>query len=157
MVNISTTGDNLVFEVLGSHKLWSLTSRLEIPAGHVKAVYADPRPAMGWFQGLKVAGTDLPHIFRAGVFWQDGDKVFWDVRHPKNTIVIEFAEEGFSKLIIEVHDPAEAVNAIKEAVSAFLCARDKAEAELEEFMGRSAAGDHQLAGSTDPAEDPLRA
>ena len=32
MVEITIAGDKAVFEVKGSHKLWSLRSRLEVPA-----------------------------------------------------------------------------------------------------------------------------
>src|SRR5690348_11259536 len=94
MVSISITPDQIFLEVKGSHKLWALKSSLDVPFEHVKAVRADPKPAMGWFQGWKIAGTDLPNIFRAGMFWQEGDKVFWDVRHPKKTIVIELEDEA---------------------------------------------------------------
>ena len=117
MVNYSIEPGKLIFEVEGMHKFWALRSRLEIPIQHVKDVYADPSPAMGWFQGLKIAGTDLPNIFRAGLFLQDGEKVFWDVRNPENTIVIELRDEKFVRLIVEVDDPEVAVSNIKKAIS----------------------------------------
>src|SRR5437868_3365638 len=114
MVEIDASGDRLLLEVQGWHKLWALKSRLEIPLAHVKNVYADPKPAMGWFQGLKLAGADLPHIFRAGLFYQEGNLVFWDVRHPEKTIVIELEDEKFAKLIVEVDDPEAALQTIRE-------------------------------------------
>ena len=73
---------------------------------------------MGWFQGLKLAGTDLPNIFRAGTFCQDGELVFWDVHEPKNTIVIDLDHERYKKLIIEVQNPEEEVKKINSAVAA---------------------------------------
>jgi hypothetical protein len=72
---------------------------------------------MGWFQGLKVAGTDLPNVFRAGTFYQDGGFVFWDVHRPENTIVVELDHERFQKLVIEVADPLTAATEIQTAVS----------------------------------------
>ena len=117
MVQIFLQDDSMVFELEGWDKLWSLRSRLTIPLSHIKRAYADPQPAMGWFQGLKLGGTDVPNIFRAGTFYQQGGLVFWDVRNPENTIVIELAHELYKKLIIEVDDPASAVKLINEAVS----------------------------------------
>lgn len=134
MVDITVTHDTLVLEVLGSHKFWALKSRLSIPLEHIKGVYADPEPAMGWFQGLKVAGADIPNIFRAGMFYQKGEKVFWDVRHPKNTIVIEMEDETFSKLIVEVKDPEAAVAEIRAALSDYAASKEEAIRELDQFL-----------------------
>jgi hypothetical protein len=117
MVEIKIDGDKAVFEVEGWDKLWSLRSRLEIPLAHIIGAHVDPKPAMGWFNGLKLLGTAIPHIFRAGTFYQDGDYVFWDVRHPEKTIVIDLDHEHFGKLIIEVADPTAAVALINNAIS----------------------------------------
>ena len=118
MVNIKIEGDKAIFEVQGWDKLWSLRSRLEIPLSHIKGARIDPTPAMGWFQGLKLAGTDLPNIFRAGTFYQNGELVFWDVHEPKNTIVIDLDHERYKKLIIEVQNPEEEVKKINSVVAA---------------------------------------
>lgn len=117
MVEIKVVGDKAVFEVEGWDKLWSLRSRLEIPLKHIRGVHADPKPAMGWFDGIKLGGTAIPHIFRAGTFYQQGDFVFWDVRNPDKTIVIELEHEHFAKLIIEVDEPQAAVGLLKNAIS----------------------------------------
>ena len=117
MVELIVTGDTVVFEVEGWDKLWSLRSRLEIPLAHIKGAHADPGPAMGWFDGLKIAGTAIPHIFRAGTFYQEGDFVFWDVHHPEKTVVIELEHERFGKLIVEVADPQATVNLINQAIA----------------------------------------
>src|SRR5690242_19674309 len=114
MVEISLNGENTVFEVEGWDKLWSLRSRLEIPLAHIKNVHADPSPAMGWFDGLKLMGTAIPNVFRAGAFYQEGNLVFWDVRHPEKTIVIDLEHEHFAKLIVEVADPEAAVKLLGE-------------------------------------------
>jgi len=115
MVDIQIEGDKAVFEVEGWDKLWALRSRLEIPLAHIRAAHADPNPAMGWFQGLKLAGTDVPNFFRAGTFYQQGGLIFWDVSNPENTIVIELEHEHYSKLIVEVDDPNAAVEMIRRA------------------------------------------
>ena len=134
MVDISVSAERLDLEVKGTHKFWALRSRLEIPLEHVTGVHADPDPAMGWFRGMKIAGTDLPHIFRAGLFWQDRDKVFWDVRHPKKTIVIELEDESCAKLIVEVRDPSAAVEQIRRAIADYQASKADAEHELEEVL-----------------------
>jgi hypothetical protein len=116
MVEITIDGDKAVFEVEGWDKLWSLKSRLEIPLAHIKGVHADPEPAIGWFDGLKVAGTSIPHVFRAGIFYQQGNFVFWDVHSPERTIVIDLEDEHFAKLIVEVADPQAATRLLEDAI-----------------------------------------
>jgi hypothetical protein len=72
---------------------------------------------MGWFQGLKVLGADIPNMFRAGSFYQDGGWVFWDVRHSDKTIVVELQDEQFQRLVIEVNDPAATIALLKQAAA----------------------------------------
>ena len=112
MVTVSVEGDTAVFEVQGAHQLWALKSRLEIALEHITRAYAEPNPPMGWFDGWRLYGADIPHVFRAGAFWWHGNKVFFDVRHPENTVVVELNHENFAELIIEVADPEATVNAL---------------------------------------------
>jgi len=116
MVEISIEGSSAVFTVCGADNLWSLRSHLEIPLEHIRDVHADPSPKMGWFQGLKVIGTNIPNVFRAGTFYQDGGWVFWDVKRPENCIVVELRDESFKRLVIEVADPAESQRLLKQAL-----------------------------------------
>ena len=116
MIEIRIEGDKAAFEVQGWDQLWSLRSRLEIPLAHINGAHADPDPAMGWFQGIKLGGAGLPNIFRAGTFYQDGGLVFWDVHHPEKTIVVELNHERYHKLVIEVEDPQTVVKLINNAV-----------------------------------------
>ncbi len=118
MVTVSVAGDKAVFEVEGWHKFWSLKSRLEIPLEHIKAVHADPARSVGWFAaGIKKVGTDVPNIFMAGTFYQHGGLVFWDVRHPENTIIVDLEDEKYKQLIIEVEHPAAVVGLLTDAIS----------------------------------------
>ncbi len=44
--------------------------------------------------------------------------MFWDVRHPEKTIVVDLNHERYQKLVIEVEDPEAAVSLINNAVKA---------------------------------------
>lgn len=134
MVEITPLHDTLALEVKGLHKLWALKSRLEVPLDHIKGVQADPNPAMGWFQGVKIVGTDVPNVFRAGMFRQDKNRVFWDVRHAEKTIVLDLEDEFFAQLIIEVKDPETAVRTIRQTLERYHAAKAAAEAELEQSL-----------------------
>ena len=116
MVNIKVENENAIFEVEGWDKLWSFKGNLQIPLIHIKDVYSNPATAIGWLDSLKVAGTSIPYVFRAGTFYQDGEMVFWDVHKAENTIIVELEHEHFAKLIIEVAEPGAAVALLANAI-----------------------------------------
>ena len=113
MVELSISGGNLVLHVLGADQLWALKSSLEIPLQHVAEIRADPSIARGWWHGIRLPGTQIPGVLTAGTFYQDGKRVFWDVHHPDNTVVIELRDERYNELIVEVANPNAAVALVK--------------------------------------------
>ena len=117
MTEITVADGNLIFEVEGLDKLWSLRSHLRIPMAHVARVYADPEIAQHWWLGLRMMGTHVPGVIAAGTFYQHGDWVFWDVHHPENAVVVELHDERYKKLIVEVSDPAETVARVQAALA----------------------------------------
>ena len=113
MVDLSIAEGRLTLDVRGADKLWAFKSTLEIPLAHVASVRADPEVARGWYHGIRLPGTNLPGVITAGTFYQDGKRVFWDVHHPENSIVIDLHDEHFNQLIVEVADPRAAVSLIQ--------------------------------------------
>ena len=93
MVEISVIGDHIHLEVKGLDKLWAFKGHLDIPITNVRAVHADPDVARGWWKGIRAPGTSLPGVIRAGTFYQDGKRIFWDVHDPEKTVVIDLRDE----------------------------------------------------------------
>ena len=118
MVDLSVADGKLVLHVRGADKLWALKSSLEIPLGHISNARADPRAARGWHHGIRSPGTNIPGVLTAGTFYQHGQRVFWDVHNPENSIVIELRDERYHELIVEVPDPQAAVDMIRGTTSA---------------------------------------
>jgi hypothetical protein len=115
VVNLSVSEGKLVLHVQGMDQIFALKSTLEIPLEHIAGIRADPEVARGWFHGLKMPGTNVPGVITAGTFYQHGQKVFWDVHHPEKTVVIELRDERYNELIVEVADPAAAVEMVRGA------------------------------------------
>src|SRR5258708_9409599 len=109
VVDVTVASDRVVFAIEGWDKLWSLRSRLEIPLAHITGAEANTDQVNQWWPGLKVAGTGVPGLFAAGTFYYHGELVFWDVRHPAQTIIVSLDHERYRKLIIEVKDPGAVV------------------------------------------------
>ena len=116
MVDLSITEGKLTLRVQGADKLWAFKSSLEIPVVHISGIRADPEAARGWYHGIRMPGTNVPGVITAGTFYQDGKRVFWDVHHPENTIVIDLHDERYSELVVEVDDPQAAIKLIQNAL-----------------------------------------
>jgi len=112
VTRVSIIDGALTIEVQGWDKLWSLTSRLEIPLEHV----IDVRPADDQVEGIRAPGTHVPGVITAGTFVQEGNSVFWDVRDLTKAIALDLRDERYSKLVIEVADPNEIIGDIKQAL-----------------------------------------
>jgi hypothetical protein len=116
LVDLSIRDGKLILHVRGADQLWALKSSLEIPLVHIAGVRAGPEIAPGWYHGIRMPGTIIPGVITAGTFYQDGKRVFWDVHHPENTIVIDLHDERYSQLIVEVSDPQAEVAQIRAAL-----------------------------------------
>jgi len=113
MVTVSVQGAELVLEVEGLDKLWTLRSRLQLPLAHVRSVQPDPEAARRWFHGFRLAGSNIPGVLTAGTFYEDGGLVFWDVHNPERAIALELSHERYRRLIVEVADPTATVRLIQ--------------------------------------------
>lgn len=112
MVDLSIHEGKLILHVLGADKLWALKSTLEIPVEHITAIRADPEIARGWLHGIRAPGTNIPGVITAGTFYQHGQRIFWDVHHAENTVVLSLRDERYNELIVEVENPQMAVQQI---------------------------------------------
>ena len=117
MTQLEIEDGKLHIKVEGADKLWALRSRLTIPLAHISKVEYDPQVAGGWWHGIKAPGSNVPGVLTAGTFYQHGQKVFWDVHNPDNTIILTLHDETYQKLIIEVDDPMAAENQISAALT----------------------------------------
>lgn len=116
MVDLTITDGKLKLNVEGVDKLWAFKGSLEIPLVHVAGIRADSEIAHGWLHGIRMPGTSIPGVITAGTFYQDGERIFWDVHHPDNVIVIELRHEKYQELVVEVADPGAAVEQVRAAI-----------------------------------------
>jgi len=119
MARVTVDGGDLVVDVEGMDKLWALKSRLTIPLANVRGATADPGIVREG-KGIRAPGTYLPGVIVAGTFHDDGERVFWDVHDSAKAVVIQLADERYSRLIIEVADPSSTVDLIESAVGGHL-------------------------------------
>ena len=104
--------DNIVFKILGMHKIWTLRSKLEIPRSSIKSVVKKTNQLSGWWKGWRIPGTHIPYFIVAGSYFKNHKRTFWDVTSQDHTIEVEL--EGFThdNLMIDVENPDEAVKVL---------------------------------------------
>lgn len=116
MARITFENTTLVVTVEGLDKLWALKSRLEIPLAHVRGATHDPGIIRDR-KGVRAPGTHVPGVITAGTWQHEGERIFWDVRNPEKAIVIELADERYTRLVVEVDDPRAVVTLIEQATT----------------------------------------
>ena len=98
-------------------RIFALTSRLEIPLSHAMGAQVDPELGHPeWWKSLRLTATQIPWVVSAGTFYQEGERVFWDVRDPEKVVVIRLRDERYARLVIGVEDPPATAAAIQEAL-----------------------------------------
>jgi len=118
VVDIELTASALIVHVEGADKLWALKSRLEIPLENVAGAREAGDEERGVYSGARSPGTNIPGVVKAGSFHQQGEWTFWDVHDLGRAIVIMTNDEKYSRLVVEVADPAASVAAIETALAA---------------------------------------
>jgi hypothetical protein len=116
MVEVSIDNTLAVFTVKGLDRLWAMKGEIRVPLNHIVNMREESSPSIGWREGWKLMGTSFPNRFRAGTFYQNGGKVFWDARHGEKVLVVDLKDEGYKKLIVQVDSPLSAIRMIKDAV-----------------------------------------
>lgn len=115
MADVRIDGADLVVEMAGLDKLWSLKSSLIIPLANVRGATVDPGIVKDP-KGVRAPGTHVPGVITAGTFHLDGERVFWDVRDAARAIVIELRDEQYARLVIQVDDPRTTVELIEKSL-----------------------------------------
>ena len=116
MNSITVSETTLTIEPQGLDKMWSLTRQLEIPLRHVRGATWDPG-ANHENKGLRGPGLGLGTLGKwSGTFAQHGDRHFWNVSNPTDTVVIELADEHFTRLYLTAVNPRQLVDRINAAI-----------------------------------------
>ncbi|WP_318306590.1 hypothetical protein [Amycolatopsis solani] len=115
MALVRIDGEDLVVVMEGLDKLWAFKSSVTIPLANVRGATADPGIAADP-KGIRAPGAHVPGVITAGTFHQDGEKIFWDVRDASKAVVIELADERYSRMVVQVDDPRATVALVENAL-----------------------------------------
>ena len=112
MVTIHRNDNIVKFEVQGLHKLWAFTNHVTLSTDDIVSVRHEPVAFKAW-NGLRLLGTHIPFIFKAGTYQKNGKTSFWDVFRKKNVLVVELKNNNYDELVIEVENPEAAMKLLE--------------------------------------------
>ncbi len=95
----------LHLEVEGMDKFFAFKSKLSIPLSHITGIRVDTEVVHQWWHGIRLPGSNIPGLLTAGTFYQHGKRIFWDIHHPEQTVIISLDHESYNELVIEVENP----------------------------------------------------
>ena len=115
MAGTITIEENFViFRPHGLDKVWALKNELKIPLSHVKDVSTEKQD-WALFKQLKMGGTGLPGVIKAGRWLGKEGFLFYDMHNLDNCVTVSTQNEFYTKIILEVEDKEAAAKRISEA------------------------------------------
>jgi hypothetical protein len=115
-VTLSLVASQLNIRLKGASRFLSFKGRLAVPLAHIVAAHVMPRKvamkSRGWF---RFPGTSSPGI-TSGSYRGKGEWQFWDVRLAKEVLAIDLRDERYSRLVLQVPDPATEAQKINDAL-----------------------------------------
>jgi len=117
MAQIEVTPDQVIIRLEGSDKLMALKSELAVPLAHISGAEPAEAEAREWWHGIRLGAVHVPGVISVGTFHHHGQRLFWDVHDPERAIAIAVQDDRYSRIVVEVDDPANAVAAIESAIS----------------------------------------
>jgi hypothetical protein len=103
--SVETAGGFLRVRLHGIDVLLALRRQLDVPRSAVVAVRAAAKQDVPQ-SGVRVPGTSIPGLVRAGSFGTGARKELWDVRRGSSYLVIDLAPgQRFRRIVLEVDDP----------------------------------------------------
>jgi hypothetical protein len=114
MVEVIVNDEKLIFGVPRRENYFART--VELPLENITAVEIDSLPAANWLKKFEFLAGFVPAVKKDGTFYEDGNCIYWEVTSAERTIVVSLQNEMHEKLIVEVENPARAVEMIENAL-----------------------------------------
>ena len=119
MVDLAVDGNEVVLRVRGLHQLWALKREIRIPCEQLTGVQAgmadEARKTL--YRSLRLPGTFLPGVIRAGSYRTRGAWLFWDVvGKGQRAVTLSTKGHRYAQLVVDVADPKAAVQMLSTAI-----------------------------------------
>ncbi len=97
-------------EFEGLEEFAAIKRRLEFSVDNIVSVTTENHP---WVEGIRVGGVGIPGVIKEGRYIVNGKKVFFAMRHPDKCVTVEFKNEEYDVIVIEVDDKEKVAEEIR--------------------------------------------
>jgi hypothetical protein len=118
-VELVMDGDVLRIRIKGKDAIYSLRRSLVLPVASIKGIAVAPSHLVPR-TGLRLPGTSVPGVIRAGSYGTGPTRDFWLVRRAEQLLVLEL-EPGapYRRVVLEVPDPHGEVLRLRPVLGAY--------------------------------------
>jgi hypothetical protein len=114
VVSIRIESNKIIIEVKGYHRIWALKKQIVLNIGRIKSVQIADKSLRP--DGIRFPGTYIPKALIAGTYIWSKRREFWDTTLKGKAIEIILDGGRYSKVVVDVEHPSEAVEMIREAI-----------------------------------------
>ena len=106
-MHVTINSNKLCIELNFWEKLWALQFNYtwQIPLDHIERV-TTTAPSSNWktliWKEVKLPGTFVPGVIKAGTYYTDQGREFWYVTDDKNYLILDLKNEFYQKVILTV-------------------------------------------------------
>ncbi|WP_045234735.1 hypothetical protein [Deinococcus pimensis] len=106
MTNLTLTPDTLVLDLGRADRLLSLhlRSTLSVPLTSITDAHVDDEARVDWKRALKAPGTHVPGVVAAGTFYEEGRRVFANLREGQPALVLRLRGEHYDEIVVRTDD-----------------------------------------------------
>jgi hypothetical protein len=101
-MQISISDDQFKIDLDGWERFWAFyfNADLHIPLSHITQVSTD-EPRHSWTD-VRLPGTFLPGVIKAGTYYTDRGKEFWYVTRLGRYLTLELENEFYKRIVLSV-------------------------------------------------------
>ncbi|MCW2525877.1 MAG: hypothetical protein JWM76_737 [Pseudonocardiales bacterium] len=119
-ISLDVDGGELHIVFHGGDVFWTMRHQVTVPVDQVRGVAVVPLQRIPK-EGIRLPGSSIPGVIRAGSYGVAPDRDLWDVRTPKDVLWIEFDSGApYRRAILQVPDPAAEALRLRPALGSFV-------------------------------------
>jgi hypothetical protein len=104
-LDLAVDGDTVVVAMHGCDVFFCMRARIVVPIAAVDGVCVSRRDLVP-HEGLRLPGTSLGKLIRAGSYGVGAARDFWNVRRAESVLVIQLCPGAeYRRIVLEVPDP----------------------------------------------------
>lgn len=104
-MQLDYSATKLQIKLTGLERMWALKALVSVPYSNIDSVEARENSGLGLFSGIRMPGTHIPGVLRAGVFYHKKKKLFLYLHKDNPVLKLELRDHQFDEILISLDDP----------------------------------------------------